>query len=187
MKTCAAAVPLLSRPFYFMRHGETESNVRRTIAGSLDVELTARGHAQARSAALALANRGITEIYCSALRRSRDTANYIAATLQLEVMVIPALAECCWGVLEGQPRALRVRGVTPAGAETPQEFSRRVMHAFSEMTTQGTPLVVAHSGVFRVLCREFGVAEPAEPVGNAQPLYWRPPSAEHPAWRLELQ
>lgn len=186
MKTCAAKVPLLSRPFYFVRHGETESNAQRTIAGSLDVKLTTRGHAQARSAAAVLANRGITEVYCSALRRAHDTAGYIAASLQLDVMVIPALAERCWGVLEGQPRELRVAGVTPAGAETPEEFSRRVMQAFREMTTRNTPLVVAHSGVFRVLCREFGVAEPAGQVGNAQPVRCLPPDAEHSVWRVEL-
>ena len=36
--------------FYFLRHGETDSNRLKTIAGSLDVELNETGQAQARAA-----------------------------------------------------------------------------------------------------------------------------------------
>jgi probable phosphoglycerate mutase len=187
MKSSPAAMPLLTQPFYFLRHGETDSNVRRIVAGSLDVPLTERGQAQARAAALALANCGISDIYSSALRRAFDTAQYIAAVLKLPVRVIPGLAERRWGVLEGQPRELRVAGVTPPGAETAEEFSRRVMQACAEIKTQGVPLLVAHSGVFRVLCRALGVTEPSEQVGNARPVHCVPPDAQHHAWRLEVQ
>lgn len=38
----ARSIPLLARVFYFLRHGETESNRRLLIAGSLDVELNER-------------------------------------------------------------------------------------------------------------------------------------------------
>jgi len=187
MKSSPVEIPLLTRPFYFLRHGETESNVRRIVAGSLDVPLTERGHAQARAAARALVNCGISEIYSSALRRAHDTAEYVAAVLKLPVRVIPGLAERRWGVLEGQPRELRVSGVTPPGAETPEEFSQRVLQAFAEIKTQGVPLVVAHSGVFRVLCRALGVTEPAEQVGNARPVHCLPPDGQYAGWRLEVQ
>jgi len=186
MKISPVEILLLTRPFYFLRHGETDSNVRRIVAGSLDVSLTERGQAQARAAALALEYCGISEIYSSALRRARDTAACVAAVLNLQVRVIPGLAERRWGVLEGQPRELRVAGVTPPGAETPEEFSQRVMQAFAEIKTQGVPLVVAHSGVFRVLCRALGVTEPADQVGNATPVHCLPPDAQHPTWRLEV-
>ena len=39
------SIPLLKRPFYFLRHGESRSNVDDTIAGSIDVPLTERGRA----------------------------------------------------------------------------------------------------------------------------------------------
>jgi probable phosphoglycerate mutase len=180
-------IPLLARPFYFLRHGETESNAAGTIAGSTDVPLTERGHAQARAAAAALENCEITAIYSSGLRRARDSADAIASALKLTVFVIPELGERNWGILEGKPRELRVPGVTPPGAETPEEFTVRVLQGLAKITVEGIPLIVAHSGVFRVLCRTLGIAEPAERIDNARPVRCIPPDAEQPSWRLEVR
>lgn len=183
------SIPLLKRPFYFLRHGESRSNVDDTIAGSIDVPLTERGRAQASAAARALENRNITAIHSSALSRARETAETIAAALDLPLWVVDELAERRWGVLEGKPRSLRVPGVTPPGAETPEEFTRRIASALAKIQTDGTPLIVAHSGVFRVLCRMLGVAEPAQSesrLANARPARFIPPEPLHPRWRLEL-
>src|ERR1051325_5895166 len=125
------SIPLLRGVFYFLRHGETESNLRATIAGSMDVSLTAQGREQADSAALALENQGITAVYSSALRRARDTAEIVSRRLKL-----------------------RVPGVTPDGAETPEEFSQRIIAGLAKVAGAGIPLIVAHSGVYRVLCQK---------------------------------
>ena len=172
-------------PFLFLRHGETESNFNDTIAGSLDVPLTERGHDQARTAAQALRGRGITAIYSSGLRRARESAGYVAQALDLPVTVIPELAERNWGELEGRPRALRVRSVTPPGAESPAEFRARILHGFSRVEACGLPLVVAHSGVFRMLCTALGIPERDERIENALPVRFVP-SVGNGAWRLEL-
>lgn len=181
----AVAIPLFTRSFYFLRHGETDSNLRGMVAGSLDVPLTQRGYAQARAAARLLQNRGITEIYSSELRRARDTANCVAELLDVSVHFLPGLGERHWGALEGQPRALRVAGVTPPGAETPEEFSERVMKALAKIKSEGIPLVVAHSGVFRELCGMLDVVYPAERIDNARPVKCVTPTPDHPHWRLE--
>ena len=181
----AAAIPLLTRSFYFLRHGETDSNLRGIVAGSLDVPVTEHGYAQARAAARLLENRGITEIYSSELRRARDTANCVAELLNVPVHIIPALAERRWGALEGQPRELRVVGVTPPGAETPEEFSERVLKALAQIKREGIPLMVAHSGVFRVVCQLLHVVYPAERVENARPVSCIAPSSNYPYWHLE--
>ena len=183
--TGVRAIPLLTRHFYFLRHGETESNVRGIVAGSTDVLLTERGHAQARAAAVRLEHHGVTAIYSSALHRARDTADYVARALGIALTIIPQLAERRWGDLEGKPRELRVPGVTPPGAETPEEFYDRVLEGFSKIGARGTPLIVAHSGVFRVLCRTLGIAEPGDQVANAQPLHCVPPDSQHAAWQVE--
>jgi probable phosphoglycerate mutase len=180
------AIPLLAQPFYFLRHGQTESNVRGTIAGSLNIPLTARGHAEARAAAVALEGRGVTVIYSSALRRARDTPETIAAALKLPVILIPNLAERNWGVLEGQPRELRAHGMNPLSAETAEEFTGRVLKGLAEVNSGGTPLIVAHSGIFRVLCRAVGMLEPVEPIANARPLRCIPPDGQHSAWHVEI-
>lgn len=179
-------IPLLARPFYFVRHGETVSNSSGTIAGSADVPLTARGRLQAQAAAAQLTMAGITAIYSSALTRARDTAGVIAHALDLPVIVIPELAERNWGELEGAPRASRVRGVVPKGAEGQHQFTQRVLRGLAQIAEGGLPLVVAHSGIFRVLCRVLGVAESAAPVANALPLRFMPPAPSRLAWRIEM-
>lgn len=175
-------IPLLQRPFYFLRHGETEMNADRLVAGSLDTDLTELGRRQALAAASVLAKHPITGVYSSPLRRALHTAEPIAERLKLPVVVIAQIAERNWGMLEGQPRGSRMRGVTPDGAETTEEFTRRVLAGFSKIDA-AVPLIVGHSGVFRVICRTLNVVETEAPVTNALPLRFEPLPAG--GWKLE--
>ena len=177
-------IPLLRRSFFFLRHGETEANRHGVVAGSMDVPLTPLGHAQAREAAAALQGQGITAIYTSSLSRARDTADYVAQALGLPVVTIPEIGERNWGILEGKPRALRKPGVTPPGAETPEVYAARVWKGLA-LVAGVVPLVVAHSGVFRVLCTALGIPERTNPIANAVPLRCVPPGPEHSEWRFE--
>lgn len=171
---------LFEQPFYFLRHGETRMNADRLIAGSVDTELTELGFDQARQAAEALVGQPISGIYASPLQRARDTAAIVAERLRLPVVSIAEIAERNWGVLEGQPRAIRVPGITPPGAETPEAFADRVLAGLAKVDA-AAPLVVAHSGVFRVLCRTLRIVETQAPVANALPLRFEP----HPqGWHL---
>jgi 2,3-bisphosphoglycerate-dependent phosphoglycerate mutase len=176
---------LPARPFYFLRHGETTSNEQDTIAGTLDVALTARGHDQARLAAAALQDHGITAIYSSGLRRARDTAEYVARAIARPVTVIPELAERDWGDLEGKPRVLRQAGITPPGAETADQFRQRIVRGIARIPADGVPLIVAHSGVFRVLCALLRLPERAERVANGQPVRFQPPDGTESSWTME--
>jgi probable phosphoglycerate mutase len=176
-------VALFDRPFYFVRHGETETNARKVVAGSLDTELTQRGREQARETAEALAGEPITGIYSSPLKRARDTSAPIAERLQLPVTILPELAERNWGVLEGQPRGTRMRGTTPEGAEPPDAFYQRILSGLAQIDSE-VPLVVAHSGVFRVLCRALAVGEPKSAVANCLPVRFDPVGPG--AWKMEL-
>lgn len=174
-------IALFQRPFYFLRHGQTEMNANHLVAGSLDTALTELGHKQAAEAALMLAAHPITGVYSSPLRRARDTAVPIAERLKLPVIVIPQIAERNWGTLEGQPRGSRARGVTPDGAETIDEFSKRVLAGFALVDAE-LPLIVGHSGVFRVICRTLQIVETEAPVTNALPLRLTPLDG---GWKLE--
>jgi broad specificity phosphatase PhoE len=175
-------IKIFTRSFYYLRHGETETNASRLVAGSLDVDLTPLGIEQARNAAKVLARAPVTAIYSSPLRRARHTAEPIGAELGLEVVIVAELAERNWGDLEGKPRGTRVRGVTPSGAETTEEFTQRVLSGFARIDSD-VPLVVAHSGVFRVLCRTLDIVDAETPVANALPLRFVP--LDKTGWRLE--
>lgn len=169
MRPGGGRVTLFERSFYFLRHGESRLNAQGRIAGSLDTELTVLGHEQAIAAAALLAGQPIDAIYASPLRRAHDTALCCARVLQLPVQLIAEIAERDWGVLEGQPRAARIAGILPEGAETFEAFAERVLAGLGRIEAEA-PLVVAHSGVFRVLCHALGIAGREAPVSNALPL-----------------
>jgi probable phosphoglycerate mutase len=180
MSAAAASIALFQRPFYFLRHGQSRLNAERRIAGSIETELTELGHAQARAAAGILLRQPISAIYASPMQRAHRTAEYVAETLQLPIASIAEIAERRWGALEGQPRAARIAGVTPAGAETFEVFAARVLSGLARIDA-AAPLVVAHSGVFRVLCHVLTIVEQDAPVSNALPLRFEP---SPDGWRM---
>lgn len=182
-----SGVPLFAGVFYFLRHGETEANRLKTIAGSLDVALNDAGLEQARAAIELVRPLGVTHLASSNLRRARETAATIARALALPHVVVPELAERSWGELEGRSQILRVRGAPPPpGAETAEQFITRTRGALAQVRADGVPLVVAHSGTHRVLCRLLGLAESADAIANCRPVRFTPPARPGETWRTEL-
>ena len=177
--------PLFERPFYYLRHGETDTNRLGLITGATDIELNARGREQARAATTLIRALAVDAIYSSPLRRALETANCVAEALGLPVTVIAGIAERGFGELEGKPRALLVRNATPPGGESLAAFTERVLAGFASMPGAQRPLVVAHSGVFRVLCRALDIAAPTAPIDNALPLRLVPPATPGAPWLLE--
>ena len=68
------AIGLFQRPFCFLRHGQTQTNVLDLIAGWGDTELTDPGRQQAQAAAGMLAHEPITAIY-SGLPEAADSVH----------------------------------------------------------------------------------------------------------------
>jgi probable phosphoglycerate mutase len=168
-------IPLFEGPFWFLRHGETVSNAARIIAGSTDTPLTDLGRRQAEAAAQVIADLPITAIYVSPLSRARETAAPIARKLDLPLVTIPGLAERRWGDWEGQPHGVLDRAATPPGAgESPDVFSLRVLAALASITGGGLPLIVAHSGIGRVLRQQLLGGDSIASLPNAQPLLFTP-------------
>jgi len=175
---------LFSAPFYFLRHGETESNRLGLVAGQTDVELNETGWQQARAAAELLRGRGIAAIYSSPLKRAVDTAGCVAAVLQLPVVVVPGLAERNWGEVEGKPVRSRAREARPPGGEALDEFASRTLAGLASIPGAGEPLVVAHSGTYRVLLNSLAITPPERAVENCTPLRFLPPGGADGCWTI---
>ena len=88
-----------------VRHGETDWNTAGVLQGWLDVPINERGRMQARELAQAFADSDFACVCSSPLSRARETAEIIAALLQLPPPVChDGLKERNFGVIQGIPK-----------------------------------------------------------------------------------
>lgn len=158
--------------FYFVRHGESESNRERIMQGRTPSPLTDRGRAQAREAGLWFRDKSLDCIVCSPLDRARDTAKAIAAAVGIrEIAVVEELTEidigCFTNMSLEQVRArypaehaafLRESWEAVPGAERTEELFTRAVAAWDRLFERcaagsRTILAVTHSGFLQWIIR----------------------------------
>jgi broad specificity phosphatase PhoE len=83
-----------------VRHGESELNVKKIIAGHLPTPLTELGVRQAHLLGQSLASEGIDIIYSSDLRRAQQTTAEISKFVDAPVRLDVRLRERTWGQLD---------------------------------------------------------------------------------------
>ncbi len=152
---------------FLARHGRSEANEARTVAGQLDVALSAEGHRQADALARFLAQHSIDAVYASPLRRAIDTAQPTANQHGLSVHAKEAFRELHFGSLEGRNRDTDLQAheayerwrcapdqVTPPDGESYVDLSNRVKPALAAIVARHpgqTVLVVGHQVTNRVI------------------------------------
>ncbi len=151
---------------YLVRHAQTAWNEANRLQGHSDVPLSLEGEAQARRVGAWFASRHLQGIFTSALARSRQTAQAIAAGNGHGVspVVEPNLAEMHLGAWEGlTPEEIDARfanayaqwksapsSVVIPGAEPLAAFRQRVRQTLRGIlagAASGESVVVTHGGV----------------------------------------
>ena len=156
-----------------LRHGVTANTVRKLFCGSggSDPGLTPDGEAQAiRAAAWIDRHHDVDAIVASPLRRTQETAGFVARELGLDVGVEPGVAEAAFGDWDGHSFAeimerwpheldawLASTDVAPPGGESfdavyqrAVEGRRRILRDFPGRTV----VVVSHVTPIKMLVRE---------------------------------
>lgn len=181
---------IIQKPFYYIRHGQTDWNVERRFQGSKDIPLNQTGIAQAHAAKDLMRGLPITHIYSSTLQRARVTADIVNEGLNLPIVGMDGLQEVNFGVFEGKlsPHAGFSNdwrnGMTPDQAESYIDFTARVFAAFNRVLEQeGTPLIVAHGAVFWPVHTHMNLGLEAT-LPNAQPVHLAPPQIRRDRWTL---
>lgn len=179
-----------AKRFYMIRHGETEANASRTMAGSIDSPLTVTGRAQAEKVAKAIVTLEPkpSVIIHSHLSRARDTATIINRALNLDMHEDPDFAEIHAGDWEGTSykicRAFLHSFDDPPNGETYDEFIDRIKRGKNTyMTKHNSPvLIVCHGGVFRAFGKIYGLNMPG--VQNCHLYEFEP--RDHPIfpWKV---
>jgi probable phosphoglycerate mutase len=150
-----------------VRHGETDWNAEQRWQGHADQPLNDDGRAQARAAGEALYGRRVDAVYASDLRRAHETAELIAARLDLPVETDVRLREVDVGDWSGRlvseieatdPAAFatwRAGGKAWSGGESYEEMGERVVAAVLDLARRHpgeTLVIVTHGGSIRA-CR----------------------------------
>jgi probable phosphoglycerate mutase len=89
---------------YCIRHGESTYNAQGRVQGHLNIPLSELGRRQAAALAEICTGLAAEAIYCSPLRRARETAEPIAAALTLPIREEPGLVEIKVGIFQGHSR-----------------------------------------------------------------------------------
>lgn len=101
---------------WLARHGETAYNAERRFQGQGAVGLSARGREQAHELAEQAEGRAFASLWCSPLRRARETADIVAARIGLALREDPRLMETDTGEWTDLPFA-------EAEAADPERFA----------------------------------------------------------------
>ncbi|HEV2601782.1 MAG TPA: histidine phosphatase family protein [Candidatus Babeliales bacterium] len=176
-------------PFYFIRHGQTDWNLKEVWQGWTDIPLNETGHDQARSAVSILSEKGISRIVTSPLVRAHKTAEIINEHLRVPVRVVEGLKECSLGILEGTVKdkaimSIDLHHVALIGkGEHPDEFKARIAGALHDvLDPEHTTLIVAHGGVYWAIMDMIGFKE--ERSHNCVPYLFMPPAENQSTWTV---
>ena len=133
------------------RHGQSYGNLDRSLGP--DTDLTGLGHEQARWLGNWLAGQGyvFTALYCSTLRRARQTAEIVNEHFGLEIVFDPDLRETEVLYLDNLPLRADPLGVEVGPPFEPEyeQMRERVARAVARIlaeNAEGQVLVVGHGG-----------------------------------------
>lgn len=180
-------------PFYFIRHGQTDWNLEGRMQGHTNIPLNATGIAQAQQACASLQTLGITRVISSPLSRALQTAEILAASLNLPVETDANLMERTFGSYEGRlteevraehnlkPEESISKILPPDAEQWPQTLARSQQAIAYWLTRHPADkiLFVSHGAFFRALYEALG--GPRLEAKNATPYHFQPAA---PAWQL---
>jgi len=170
---------------YFVRHGETEFNLKKILMGQrYDLDLNRKGVEQAKALAEIVPTE-VNIIFSSPLKRAFHTAMIIATKLGLSITSRDELEERDYGSLSGMTwdeiekktgfslehieSHIGKVDLSKYGAESASVIRLRLMHFLADLKKNHhdrVPLVVAHSGIIRLMY-EMYPNTPRQDVKNA--------------------
>ena len=172
---------------YLARHGQTAYNLERRFQGHLPVPLDETGRAQAQELAERASANGFAALWCSPLRRARETAEIVAQVIGLDPVEEPRLMETDAGewtdrlfadvqAADPQRFAAFVAGdpmFAFPGGESFANQEERVSAALRDVERATLPaLVICHGMVIRAALssarRPLGASRRARPKWSAR-------------------
>lgn len=147
-------------PITLVRHAEVEEEYIGKYNGHIDIALSQRGKEQAKILADKLKSEKYDKIYCSDLRRARETLQEFS--FRVKPTFTKELREKSWGRHEGksfeeiESEGIKYENFTQwldaLDGERVEEFEKRVLKFFKALEkSEENILIVTHAGVIKVI------------------------------------
>lgn len=157
---------------YIVRHGETDYNKKGKYLGRTDISLNSAGIAQVEELAKNSDNLNIDVIYCSPLKRAKQTAEFIKLKHGCEIIIDDHFIERSVGIYEGltkeeakrnypemyEQNITRIFNKAPLNGETINEVIKRVFFGLNEIKKQNKYskiMIVTHGFVVKIINKYF--------------------------------
>ncbi len=159
---------------FFVRHGESELNLRRTYAGQTDTPLTDHGRAQAKAAGDQAKAIKIDVFVSSPLSRALETAQIIARETgypEVRILTDPQFMERSLGSLEGHSwdEVAEDETLFP-DIETEEQLQVRASAALEYLRSldEDNVLLVGHGSFSRALRKAIDPSKTYDEPPNAE-------------------
>lgn len=163
---------------FFIRHGQTEANIKGILTGTLETNLTQKGIEDANKLSKQLTQE-FDFYYCSPLKRTHQTLKAIKG--DIEFLVDERITEVSSGDWQGKLKeelpekeyTLYKKGLlSPPNGETLQDVDKRIKSFLGEMfkkyNNNEKILIVTHNGFMRSLKRLFVETDKVEEPKNLE-------------------
>ncbi len=139
------------KEFYFIRHGQTDHNLKGLHTDHFDIPLNERGRQQASDIERIVTSLPIQSVCFSPLKRAKETKEIITSKLQAPHYEIADLTECT-GAVWLEMNRLGYDALSKAQGPV-QAFLQQAKNGINQALLQPGPvLVVAHGGIHWALC-----------------------------------
>lgn len=166
--------PYIARkPFYFLRHGQTDGNLKSDSSVDTDLPLNEYGRHQAILVKDVVKRLPFDNVFYSPLRRAIETKAIVNQEVNVKEFKSENFRECSAEIWNTMVKLEEGSGYRLCEATI--AFHRRVMLGLqAALNRSDMPLIVAHGGVHWVLGYLFNIENHPWKVGNCQLVHFQP-------------
>lgn len=145
---------------YIVRHGQTNWNIEQKIQGQTDIPLNEFGIKQAENQASKIKDLKIDKIYCSDLKRTKQTAEILNTNFNVPIEFDKDLREVGFGTIEGRTKTEISKEFMYEFRQNPEKFGAETKeHLFNRVKTvlnrysnsDENILLVTHGGIIHMM------------------------------------
>lgn len=165
---------LARKPFYFIRHGETDANADpKNKRVDYDLPLNNRGRNQAQLARKDIADVPLMTVCFSPIQRAVETKDILVSSLALEHVELEDLSECKAHIWTKMVRLEEGEGFHVC--DDVENFLARAIRGLDSALEKKSPtLVVAHGGIHWALCYHLSIENHPWKIGNCELVHFQP-------------